>query len=170
MIRCDLSGDIASFLDKEKSADPATYSTAKSDWDSARTNGATGAYAALYTDSKTHCGQLSSSAADPGGASYRLVINFVIQFKDQASATSGYTDGSFFNFSVSDVKAGGVPVTQGTATGLTDNSIVRSAPLAGQTVFLALWQNQTFLVILAILNVDPAASLKAAVAENARIK
>jgi hypothetical protein len=170
MVRCDLSGDIASFLDKEKTADPTTYATVKSDWDSAKSNGAVVAYTALYTDSTAHCADLRSRGANPGGATYKLVVNFVIQFKDVASATTGYMNGSFFHFSVSDLKSGGGPVIEGTATGLSDNSIVRNVFLADQTVSISLWQNQTFLVILAILNLDATASQKAAVAENARIK
>ncbi|MFI5282031.1 MAG: hypothetical protein ACHQ0J_02760 [Candidatus Dormibacterales bacterium] len=170
MVRCDLSGDIASFMDKEKSADPTTYATVKSDWDAARGNGASSAYTALYTDSSAHCAQLRSNGADPGAATYKLVVNFVFQFKDAASATSGYSTGSFFHFSVSDLKSSGAPVIEGTATGLTDNSIIRNAFLASQTVFVSIWQNQTFLVILAILNVDSTASQKAAVSENARIR
>ena len=170
MVRCDLSGDIASFLANEKAADPATYASAKSEWDTAKSNGASAAYAAIYTDSAAHCAQLQSNGANPGAATYGLVVNFVIQFKDVAGATAGYASGSFFNFSVADLKSGGAPVTEGSATGLTDNSIIRNASLANQTVFVGIWQNQTFLVILAVLNIDPAASQKAAVSENARIK
>jgi hypothetical protein len=170
MVRCDLSGDIASFLDREKSADPATYDTVKSDWDAVRANGATGAYAGLYTDSSAHCAAFRSSSANPGAAPYRLAVNFVIQFKDEASAAGTYATGTFFGYSVADLKSGGVPVLQGAATGLTPNSIVRSADLISQTVFVALWQNKSYLVTLTVLNVDAAAAQKAAVSENKRIK
>jgi len=170
MVRCDLSGDIASFLDKEKSADPATFARVKSDWDSARTNGATAAYAALYTDTGGHCADFLSGSANPGAAPYKVAVNFVVQFKDESSAASGYSTGSFFHYSVADLKSGGAPVVEGTATGLTANAIVRNANLVSQTVFVALWQKKTFLVILAILNVDATSTQKAAVSESSRIK
>ena len=170
MVRCDLSGDIASFLDKEKSSDPTTYTKVKTDWDTARANGATGAYAALYTDTGGHCTDFGGGAANPGAASYKLVVNFVVQFKDEATASNGYSTGSFFHYSVADLKSGGAPVVEGTATGLGANSIVRNAYLISQTVFVALWQNKAYLVILAILNVDSTATQKAAVSENSRIK
>ena len=170
MVRCDLSGDMGTFLSNEKSADPTTYATVQSDWDAARKNGATSAYTALYTDSSAHCAQFRSKGANPGVATYKLVVNFVIRFKDAASAAAGYTNGSFFHFGVADLKSGGAPVIEGTATGLTENSITRNAYLATQTVSVSIWQNQSFLVILAILNVDTTAARKAAVAENSRIK
>jgi hypothetical protein len=170
LLRCDISGDMASFLNKEKSADAATYASVKSDWDSARSNGATAAYTALYANSAEHCALFQTSGANPGAATYKLVVNFVVQFKSVASAAAAYTSGSVFSFSVADLKGAGVPITEGLATGLTDHSIIRTAVLPDQTVFVALWQNQKFLVILAILNVGPGDSRHAALAENSRIK
>jgi len=170
MVRCDLSGDIASFLDAEKAADPSTYATVKSEWDAARAGGATAAYTALFTDSSGHCAAFKSQSADPGVEPYQVVVNFVIQFKDEGAAASNYANGSFFNFSVADLKSPGTPVVEGTATGLTANSIVRSADLVGQTVFVAIWQNKDLVLILAVLNLDSTASQKAAVSENSRVK
>lgn len=170
VVRCGLSGDMASFLAKEKGADATTYATVKSDWDAARQNGATAAYAALYTDSAAHCAKFGVGESNPGAATYQLVINFVLQFKDEASAAGAYADGSFFHFSVADLKSGGAAVVEGIATGLTEHAIERSAVLANQTVFVALWQKKQIVVVLAILNLAPAASQKAAVAENTRIK
>ena len=51
MKKCDLSGDIDSFLNKSKAKDPATYNTTKTEWDSAKSKGATAAYTAFYADS-----------------------------------------------------------------------------------------------------------------------
>jgi hypothetical protein len=170
MVRCDLSGDIASFTAKEKAADQVTYATVKSDWDAAQKNGAAAAYIALYTDTTAHCAELKTTGGNPAAATYKLVVNFVIQFKDEATAAAVYSTGTFFHYSVADLRSGGQTVIEGTATGLTSNSIVRNAYLASQTWFIALWQNGAFLVVLAILNFDPASSQKAAVAENSRIK
>jgi hypothetical protein len=55
-------------------------------------------------------------------------------------------------------------------TGLTDNSIVLSTSVQNQSFYIAVWQNKAFMVFLAILNMDPAASKKVATSENSRIK
>lgn len=165
MVRCDLTGDMGSFLDKEKSADPATYATVKADWSAAQKDGATAAYAAFFTDTGSHC-----TGFNPAVATYPAAVNFVLQFKDEATAADGYANGSFFHYSVADLKSGGLPVIEGPATGLTANSIVRVAYLTTQTWYIAIWQSKSFLVILAILNVDSTAAQKAAASENSRIK
>ena len=170
MTRCDLSGDIDSFLNQEKTADPATYQATKSEWEDAKSKGAVAAHTAFYTDSSAHCDAVKAKGADIGAATYKLVVNFVIQFKDEASASKGYTSGKVFNVSASELRSSGQPVVEGPNTGLSQNSIVLNAPIASQTYYLAVWQKKTFLVILAVLNVDPAASKKVATAENSRIK
>src|SRR5205823_7907097 len=90
-VKCNISGDIDSFLTKEKTADPSTYQSTKTEWDDAKTKGATAAYAALYSDTAAHCASIKTNGADIGAATYKLVINFVVQFKDEASAAKGYT-------------------------------------------------------------------------------
>jgi hypothetical protein len=170
MHKCDLSGDIDSFLNKSKTKDPNTYTSTKSEWDAAQKQGATAAYAAFYADSTAHCTSIESNSSDISSATYKLVVNFVIQFKDEASASKGYTSESIFGFSASSLKSGGAPVVEGTTTGLTANSIVLSIAVASQSFYVAVWQNKAFMVILAILNIDTATSKKAALAENSRIK
>src|SRR5262245_40623840 len=60
MVRCDLTGDIDSFLTKEKTADQNTYQSTRSGWDHARSTGATAAYTSFYSDSDTHCTGITS--------------------------------------------------------------------------------------------------------------
>jgi len=168
--RCDLSGDIDSFLSKAKSKDPTTYNTTKAEWDAAKKQGATAAYAAFYTDSTAHCANVESNSSGVSSATYPLVVNFVIQFKDEASASKGYTTESIFGFSTSSLKSGGAPVVEGTKTGLSANSIVLTVAVSNQSFYIAVWQNKVFMVILAILNIDPATCKKVALAENSRIK
>lgn len=171
MVRCDLTGDIDSFLNKEKTSDPNTYQSTKSEWTDAKTRGATSAYAAFYTDSSAHCTTLASNSADIGAATYKLVLNFVIQFKDETSAAKGYTsDNAVFNFSASSLRSGGQPVVEGTKTGLSANSITLSQAIGTQAFYIAVWQNKTFMVILGVLNIDGVASKKIATSENGRIK
>ena len=169
MHKCDLSGDIDTFLSKSKAKDP-NYETTKKEWDAAKAQGATTAYAAFYTDSTAHCASIASNSSDLSSASYKLVVNFVIQFKDEASASKGYTSGSILGFSASSLKTSGAPVVEGTKTGLTPNSIVLSIAIASQAFYVAVWQNKTFMVILAILNIDTETCKKVALAVNGRIK
>jgi hypothetical protein len=170
MHKCDLSGDIDSFLNKSKAKDPNTYTSTKAEWDSAKQKGATAAYTAFYTDSTAHCATVESNTSDITGATYKLVVNFVIQFKDEASASKGYTTESIFGFSAASLKSGGAPAVEGTKTGLTANSIVLSVVISTQSIYFAVWQNKVFMVILAILNIDTATCKKAAQSENSRIK
>jgi hypothetical protein len=169
MAKCDLTGDIDSFLNKEKTADVSTYQSTKSEWDDAKSKGATAAYTAFYTDSAAHCDAIKAQGSSIGSANYKLVVNFVIQFKDEASAAKGYETGQVFNISPSELRKSQA-VIEGINTGLTKNSIVLNSPIANQIYFIAVWQNKAFLVILAILNVDAAASKKVATSENGRIK
>jgi hypothetical protein len=170
MQKCDLSGDIDSFLNKSKAKDPNTYTSVKSEWDAAQKAGATAAYAAFYADSTAHCATIESNSADISTATFKLVINFVVQFKDEASAGKGYTTESIFGFSAAQLKSGGAPVVEGTQTGLTANSIVLSASISNQSFYVAVWQHKTFMVILAMINIDAANAKKSALAENSRIK
>jgi hypothetical protein len=170
MVRCDLSGDIDSFLAKEKNQDQNTYQSTSTDWTALKTGGATAASTAFYADSAAHCTAIKSSGYDIGTASYKLAVNFVTQFKDENSATNAYANDSIFGFKTTQLRTGGLGLVEGTATGLTANSLVISAPISNQYFYIAMWQNKTFVVILAILNVDATASKKVATQENGRIK
>ena len=170
MHKCDLSGDIDSFLTKSKTKDPNTYTSTKSEWDSAKQKGATAAYTAFYADTTANCGTVESSASDITSATFKLVVNFVVQFKDEASANKDYTSETIFGISKDKLKGGGAPTLEGTQTGLTANSIVLSIAISNQSFYVAEWQNTAFLVILAILNIDTPTSKKVAQAVNARIK
>lgn len=170
-VRCDLTGTIDNFLAKEKTQDANTYSSVSGEWADAKKNGATSAFTAFYADNAAHCAALKTNASDIGAANYKLVVNFVVQFKDEASAAKGYTSESIFGFSSSELKsgAGSVPIVEGTATGLTANSIVLNASVGAESYYIAVWQKKAFMVILAVLNLDSAAAKKVAAAENSRI-
>ena len=171
MKKCDQSADMDAYLSKVKTKDPNNYNTIKPEWDAAKKQGATAAYAAFYTDSASHCLSVEANSADVSSATYKLVVNFVIQFKDEASASKGYTSESIFGFSTTSLKNGGAPVLEGTAkTGLSPNSLVLTAAIANQSFYIAVWQNKVFFVILAILNIDTATCKNVALAENSRIK
>src|SRR2546427_5102811 len=123
MVKCDLTGDIDSFLSLEKTADPSTYQSTKTEWDDAKSKGASAAYTAFYTDSADHCAAIKTKGADIGSATYRLVVNFVIQFKDDSSAAKGYTSGKLFNVSAAELRSSGQAAVEGTQAGPSTNSI-----------------------------------------------
>lgn len=168
MVRCDLSGDIQSFIQKEGGADPTTSKTAQDQWSTLQKAGATSGYVTVYTDSKTHCTDFASSRTDPAAANYKLVVNFTVQFKDEKSASAAYTNGSIFGVSSSSL-SGPTGIT-GAKTGLTANSVVVSQAIGNQSFYIALWQDKAFAIFLAAVNLDPASSKKVATSEDARIK
>ena len=170
MVRCNISGDIQSFIQSEQSPDPSTSKSAADEWTRAQKNGATAAYATIYTDSRSHCSEFANARTDPAAVPYRLVVNFVIQFKDSKSAENTYQNDSIFGVSSSSLRSSGTQSIEGAKTALGPNSVVVSQSISNQTFYIALWQNKAFDVFLAVLNVDPASSEKVATSENSRIK
>jgi hypothetical protein len=169
MTRCDLTGDLDSFIKTEATPDPSTSKTISQEWAQAKSKGATAAYAAIYSDSSAHCSEIKNSGS-PGAATYKLVVNFVVQFKDEKTAAKSYSSDSILGFSASSLRSANVAAITGTQTGLSANSIAVTEPVAGQLYYIAVWQNKTFVVILAVLNVDAASAKKVATSENGRIK
>jgi hypothetical protein len=172
MVRCDLTGDIDSFLSQEKTADPSNYQSTKSQWDDAKAKGATAAYVAIFADSKAHCDAVKTSGSDVGAATFKVVVNFVIQFKDQSSAAKAYTSETVFSMSSADLKknASSTDLVEGDKTGLSPNSVVIDTLVVNQKYYIAVWQKDHFMVILAIKNVDSASAKKVATSENSRIR
>lgn len=170
MTQCDLTGDINSFVSREQTPDPQAAKTIGDDWQQAKKDGATDGYAALYTDSKAHCDAIKGSGADLGAATYKLVVNFVVEYRDEKTAAAEYNGPqSILGFSPSELRTGGGGVVEGAKTGLTENSIALTQPAGNQLFYVAIWQNKRFVVILAILNVDATAAKNVAVRENSRI-
>lgn len=171
LVKCDGSGDIDTFLNYVKSKDQTTYQSTKQEWDSAKSHGATGAQVVFYSDKKDDCSAIQNSANPSlASATFPLVINFVIQFKDEQSASKGYSTESIFGFSESTLSSsGGTGVVKGKDTGLSDNSIALNIAIGNQSFYVAVWQKKTFMVILGVLNVDLAQSKKIATNENGRI-
>jgi len=170
MVKCDLTGDIDTFIKAEASPDPATSKTMATRWQDAKSKGATAGYTAVYTDSSEHCSGIKSTGSDIGAATYKLVLNFVVQYKDEKSAATGYTSDTTVGFRPSDLKSGSASFVEGTKTGLTANSITLTQPFDKQLFYIAVWQNKSFVVSLAVLNLDAAAAKSVATSENGRIK
>jgi hypothetical protein len=170
MHQCSISGGINTYLDNLKTKDPATYTSTMAEWTDAQSKGATATQVGFYTDSVANCENVASTVANLSAAAYPLVVNFSVQFKDEASAANGYTNAQIFGIDRSMLKANGAPVVEGTKTGLGPNSIVLSTTILNQAFYIAVWQNKAFMVILGIINLDSATGQKVAAAENTRIK
>jgi hypothetical protein len=173
LTRCDGSGDIDTFLSAIKANDPSTYDQTNTEWQDAKSHGATGADVVFFADSKDHCTALQSAGngSNLGGATYPLVINFVVKFKDTATAQDGYTNQSIFGFSESTLtSSGGAGVIKGKDTGLTPNSVALTVAIGSQSFYVAVWQNKAFMVILAVLNIGLDDSKKLANTVNGRIR
>jgi hypothetical protein len=169
MHRCSISGDINTYIESLKTKDPATYTSTKNEWADAQSKGATATQVSFYTDSDANCTNVASTVANLSAAAYPLVVNFSVQFKDEASAANGYTNGQIFGIDSAMLKANGA-VIEGTKTGLGANSIVLNTTILSQAFYIAVWQNKAFMVILGIINLDSATGQKVAAAENTRIK
>ena len=169
MHRCSISGDINTYIESLKTKDPATYTSTKNEWADAQSKGATAAQVSFYTDSDANCTNVASTVANLSAAAYPLVVIFSVQFKDEASAANGYTNGQIFGIDSAMLKANGA-VVEGTKTGLGANSIVLNTTILSQAFYIAVWQNKAFMVILGIINLDSATGQKVADAENKRIK
>src|SRR3989442_13061796 len=85
MVKCDLTGDIDSFLNKEKTADPSTYQSTNSEWDEAKSKGASAGYTACYTDSADHCAVIKTKCADIGSPTRKLELHFELHIKDDST-------------------------------------------------------------------------------------
>jgi hypothetical protein len=170
MHRCSISGDINTYIENLKAKDPPTYASTKSEWADAQSKGVTATQVVFFTDGDANCTNVASAVANLSGAAYPLVVNFSVQFKDEASAANGYTNGKIFGIDRSMLKANGAPVVEGTKTGLGPNSIVLNTTISSQAYYIAVWQSKAFMVILGIINLDAATGQKVATAENKRIK
>ena len=170
MTKCDVSGDILSFVQNEQSADPNSSRAVSGFWADLQKAGATDGYVAIYTDSASNCTAIKSGTSDIAAATYKVAVNFVVQYKDEKSAADAYPNQSMFGFTLSGLRGAGGAAQEGTKTGLTANSITVTQPVGNQFFYIALWQGKAFEVVLAIINLDPAASKKVATQENSRIK
>src|SRR5258706_6143874 len=116
MHRCSISGDINTYIENLKTKDPPTYTSTKNEWTDAQSKGATATQVTFYTDSDANCANVASTVANLSAAAYPLVVNFSVQFKDEASAASGYTNGQIFGIDRTILKANGTAGVEGNKT------------------------------------------------------
>jgi hypothetical protein len=170
--KCDVSGAIDSFLNTIATRDPKTYATDRAEWAVAKQDGAIAAEIVLYSDSTIDCDAIHNATGSGDIASPKapLVVSVSIQFKDEASAAKAYGSESIWGLSKSSIaKSGAAGLTQGDGAGLGTNSIALPVVLGGQQLYVAIWQNKAFLLLLLVVNVAHAQSKNIATNENGRI-
>ena len=151
-VKCPESGSWDDYLKAEQQSDPTTYETDKKDWDRMKASGADDGYVAAYAQNSSECAIFSTDTPPKGKVTYV----FVVRFKDQTSAEASYkTSAKDFHVSdsdLADVKAAGGTVTQGSATGLGDNSLEAYVSFAGESIFVGFWQNKRYEVAVITTN------------------
>src|SRR5439155_21068083 len=104
----------------------------------------------------------------------KVTYVFVVRFKDQTSAEASYkTSAKDFHVSdsdLADVKAAGGTVTQGSATGLGDNSLEAYVSFAVESIFVGFWQNKRYEVAVIATNTPSGDSQTTSKNINGRIR
>ena len=99
---------------------------------------------------------------------------FAVRFKDETSAQASFkTSAKTFHVSdsdLADVKAAGGTVTQGSATGLGDNSLEAYVSILGTSIFVGFWQSKRFEVAYLATNTAAADSQTLSKKINGRIR
>ena len=146
MRRCEVSGDVASVLNDEKTRSSPAYDMNATEWQQWKRQGALDAYFVVYGQTAADCAAASDSST--GAPRGRLMVGLVVQFQDTNGAARNFTrDSTLMGLGPRDIRfielAGGT-TTFGAATGLGDESVVGSAVVAGADYFVAMWQSRTF--------------------------
>jgi hypothetical protein len=165
--KCSESGSYDSYLKLEQAKAPDQYQTDMTTWNDLKAAGANDSYIAAYAENTSDCGQFNSGT--PTG---KVAYVYAIRFKDTTSAAASFKsntkDFHLDDPTVSQLKAAGATVSQGTSTGLGDNSIVVTIDLGGSAVYVTLWQNKSFMVAMVAFN-EGSAAAQAAKNVNGRI-
>ena len=146
MHRCEVSGDVATVLDGEKTHRSPAYDVNATEWEQWKRQGAVDAYFVVYGQSIADCAAASdSSTGAPRGS---LMVGLVVQFRDSNGAARNFTrDSTLMGLGPRDIRfielAGGT-TTLGAQTGLGDKSVIGSAVVAGADYFVAEWQSRRF--------------------------
>jgi hypothetical protein len=141
LVTCSWSGDLGGWAGNVKPTDSGYAQQMLDLWQRLQTGGATGSWVQDLSVSEDACQGFYSGSA--GLVSH--VSSIVIQFKDQAGATSAYSTETSGLFGPKVL--GGGPTETGIATGLGPNSIVATPNnLPGITLFAA-WQKDSYYLV-----------------------
>jgi hypothetical protein len=166
--RCSESGEINGYLNSVKSKNPSTYKQVNDQWQKEKQAGGTAGAVEVYADSKDECDSLANGTSPSSSAPPKIVLNYVVQFKDDASAAKDYND-EVLGLNPSDIQKQGGTVLKGTGTGLGSNSSAGSISLFGLQLEFAVWQKKTFFTAVIAVGLTDTDAKKIYTAVNGRI-
>jgi hypothetical protein len=156
---CSESGEINSYLQKVKARSESTYAQVNDQWQKEKSAGATGGWVQVFADSADECTALSSGRSPQGSNPPKIVLNYVVQFKDEASASKDFSS-EVLGLNPADIQRQGGTVVRGKGTGLGDNSTTGSISLFGLQLDFAVWQKKAFFVAVIAVGLSDAESKK----------
>jgi hypothetical protein len=165
---CSESGEINSYLQKVKARNESTYAQVNDQWQKEKAAGATAGWVQVFAGSEDECGALSSGRSLQSNNPPRIVLNYVVQFKDEQSAAKDY-DSEVLGINPDDIQRQGGTVVRGAGTGLGDNSTTGSISLFGIQLEFAVWQKKSFLVAVIGVGLTDAEAKKIYSNVNGRI-
>lgn len=165
---CSESGEINSYLDKVKARSQSTYAQVNDQWQKEKSAGATAGWVQVFADSADECTALSSGRSPQSTNPPKIVLNYVVQFKDESSAAKDYSS-EVLGLNPADIQRQGGKVVKGSATGLGDNSATGSISLFGLQLEFAVWQKKTFFVAVIAVGLSDAEAKKIYTNVNGRI-
>jgi hypothetical protein len=142
---CAESGEINSYLQKVKARSESTYAQVNDQWQKEKSAGAQAGWVQVYADSADECTALSTGRSPQSNNPPRIVLNYVVQFKDDTSASKDFS-AEVLGLNPADIQRQGGTVVRGKGTGLGDNSTTGSISLFGLQLEFAVWQKKAFFV------------------------
>ena len=165
---CSESGEINSYLQKVKARSETTYAQVNDQWEKEKSAGATGGWVQVYADSEDECTALSSGRSPQGNNPPKIVLNYVVQFKDEPSAAKDFSS-EVLGLDPADIQRQGGSVVRGKGTGLGDNSTTGSISLFGLQLEFGVWQKKAFFVAVIAVGLSDADAKKIYSNINGRI-
>lgn len=165
---CSESGEINSYLQKVKTRSESTFAQVNDQWQKEKSAGATAGWVQVFADSEDECTALSSGRSPQGSNPPKIVLNYVVQFKDEASAAKDFNS-EVLGLNPADIQRQGGTVVRGAGTGLGDNSTTGSISLFGLQLEFAVWQKKAFFVAVIAVGLTDAEAKKVYSNINGRI-
>jgi hypothetical protein len=161
--QCPGSGGIDGYLAELKPKNQAAYQAMEDGWLQLKKEGATGGAITAYTTGVVAC--TARLGTSPG----RSLVNLVAAFPEDRAAAAAYQHGVLgFPTPASDEETSGV--SQGVATGLSENAWVAQRSVGNRNLYVAWWQDRALTSFLVTADLDATESRRAAQAVEARIR
>jgi hypothetical protein len=160
--RCQNSGPVDRYLADVKVRDQAAYQSVTSAWTQLKSGGARGAAVAVFAGNAPAC------SLPWGVAPGRSLASIVVQFRDDQAAAAAFRRG-ILGFPTPSAEQQTPGMSQGVATGLSENSWAVQRDEDGRSLYVAWWQDKAFAVFLVSVDLDTSESQRAADAVERRI-